>query len=76
MREQFKEGREVQKVCVYGPADTDFDGRYWGMEIVLECGEQSYMPWVRAFNRKTGEVVMINCAKCACIEFAPTGDER
>lgn len=74
--EEFVAGRKVAEVGVYGPADIEFSKRYWDMAIVLEKGALDFMPWIRAVHKETGEVVMLNCARCAVVTLLPLGDEK
>lgn len=67
----FEDGQRVARIGVYGPADIEYHDNFWHMTVTMELGETSLVPWIKATNRKTAEVVMLNCAKCACIALLP-----
>lgn len=54
---------------MYGPADVEYDARYYDMRIVYI----DEVAWIHVHCKKNGELTLVNCAKAACITFAPTG---
>ena len=74
--DSFKQGESVKQVHVYGPADIDFSDKYFDMTISMQSGQCAGVPWVRAVHRTTGEVTMVNCAKCACIKLTDHDEQN